>query len=47
MYHGNRVITIDSSFKADAKLIGNKDLDKSKGLETVKNFAFVTGLNKC
>lgn len=46
MYHGNRVITIDSSFKADAKLIGNKDLDKSKGLETVKNFAFVTGLMK-
>lgn len=46
MYHGNRVITIDPSFKADAKLIGNKDLDKSKGLETVKNFAFVTGLMK-
>lgn len=46
MYHGNRVIKIDDNFKADAKLIGNKDLDKSKGLETVKNFAFVTGLMK-
>lgn len=46
MYHGNRIITIDDNFKADAKLVGNKDLDKSKGLETVKNFAFVTGLMK-
>ena len=44
MYHGNRVITIDKNFNADAKLVGNVSLDKSNGLETVKNFAFVTGL---
>ena len=49
MYHGNRSIKIDDYFRATT-IVSNgssdKALDKSTGLETVKNFAFGAGLMK-
>ena len=46
MYTGSRQVCIDESFRVSTKLLyGSKNkLDESKGLETVKNFAFVGGL---
>ena len=47
MYSGNRIIKIDESFYATTAVKtagGDKALDKSTGLETVKNFSFVAGL---
>ena len=47
MYAGNRIIKIDENFYATTAVKtvgGDRELDKSTGLETVKNFAFVAGL---
>ena len=46
MYSGSRKIVIDDYFKVSTELMygAQKKLDESKGLETVKNFAFVGGL---
>lgn len=47
MYHGNRVIKIDESFKAIPVVLKegqDKKLDKSTGLGTVVNYSFVAGL---
>lgn len=43
MYHGNKKITISEEFLASTNTNGKK-LENSMGAETVKNFAFVTGL---
>jgi len=42
MYHGNRTITLGD----DYKITDSSHLDDSKGLSTVKNFAFITTLLK-
>lgn len=47
MYSGNRIIKIDENFYATTAVKttgGDKMLDKSTGLDTVKNFSFVAGL---
>lgn len=46
MYSGSRRVCIDSNFRVTTQLLygSKKKLDESKGLETVKNFAFVGGL---
>ena len=43
MYHGNRMIEITKEFKAKT-LTDNQELDNSTGIETVKNFAYVSGI---
>lgn len=43
MYHGNRMIEITTDFKAKT-LTDNQELDNSTGIETVKNFAYVSGI---
>lgn len=45
MYHGNRMIEITEEFKAKT-LTDNQELDNSTGIETVKNFAYVSGVLK-
>ena len=45
MYHGNRSITIDNDFNVKT-ITDQKELDNSTGIDTVKNFAFVTGMMK-
>lgn len=45
MYHGNRDITLSDDYKISLTAEGST-LDASKGLETVKNFAFITTLLK-
>lgn len=47
IYHGNRKVQIDERYKVTLITTAtNQDLvtDESQGLETVKNFAFITGL---
>lgn len=47
MYHGRRAVEIDHKYNMSLKaIVGDNqwDLDESRGLETVKNFAFVAGL---
>ena len=49
MYHGSRIVKIDENYRI--KLLttyeeNNFETDESKGLETVKNFAFIGGLVK-
>lgn len=46
MFHGRRKIRIDNNFKAEAVLMDGESLEANPGLESVKNFAFVTGLMK-
>lgn len=43
MYHGDRRIVITDDFKAKT-MTYNKQLDNSTGIETVKNFAYVSGI---
>ena len=43
MYHGNRMIEITTDFKAKT-LTDNQELDNSTGIETVKNFAYISGI---
>ena len=43
MYHGNRMIEITTDFKAKT-LTDSQELDNSTGIETVKNFAYVSGI---
>lgn len=45
MYHGDRTIEITEDFKAKT-LTYNHKLDNSTGIETVKNFAYVSGVLK-
>lgn len=45
MYHGRRTITLSDNYKITLSAEGSV-LDASKGLETVKNFAFITTLLK-
>lgn len=45
MYHGKRTITLSDDYKITLSAEGSV-LDASKGLETVKNFAFITTLLK-
>lgn len=47
MYHGNRKVTIDKNFRVNlvtTDLTEDIHTDESQGLETVKNFAFISGL---
>lgn len=47
MYHGKRKVTIDDKFRVDlvtTDLSEDIHTDESQGLETVKNFAFISGL---
>jgi DNA sulfur modification protein DndD len=47
MYHGTRQVTIDDKYKVKLLTrVGDKNIstDESKGLEAVKNFAFISGL---
>lgn len=44
MYHGNRKIKIDESYKVESILENKDSLETSMGLNTVINFSFVTGL---
>jgi DNA sulfur modification protein DndD len=47
MYHGQRVVEVDDNYRIVLKVTdgsGRYMTDASSGLETVKNFAFVTGL---
>jgi DNA sulfur modification protein DndD len=47
MYHGKRKVTIDEKFRVDlvtTDLSEDIHTDESQGLETVKNFAFISGL---
>ncbi|WP_020375126.1 AAA family ATPase [Sulfobacillus thermosulfidooxidans] len=47
MYHGQRAVEIDQKYNISLKaIVGDHqwELDESRGLETVKNFAFVAGL---
>lgn len=46
MYTGKRKIVIDENFKVSTRLMDSSYMDTSKGLETVMNFSFVTGLMK-
>lgn len=46
MYTGKRRIVIDENFKVSTRLMDSSYMDTSKGLETVMNFSFVTGLMK-
>lgn len=47
MYHGKRKVTIDEKYRVELLTVLSKEetkTDESKGLETVKNFAFIAGL---
>lgn len=47
MYHGKRKVVIDKKYRVELLTsYGDKDVksDESRGLETVKNFAFIAGL---
>lgn len=45
MYHGERYLTIDEKYRVTLyNSGGNVSTEASTGLETVKNFAFITGL---
>lgn len=44
MYPGERKISIDENFGAEAKLVSGKKQEKSTGLKTVQNYSFVAGL---
>lgn len=47
MYHGKRKVTIDKNFRVNlvtTDLSEDIHTDESQGLETVKNFAFISGL---
>ncbi|MCK6255457.1 AAA family ATPase [Fictibacillus sp. KIGAM418] len=47
MYHGKRKVTIDDKFRVNlvtTDLLEEIHTDESQGLETVKNFAFISGL---
>ncbi|MBR8643835.1 hypothetical protein KEH51_00890 [[Brevibacterium] frigoritolerans] len=47
MYHGRRKVTIDEKYRVSLlTAYADEDIktDESKGLETVKNFAFIAGL---
>ncbi len=47
MYHGRRKVAIDEKYRVTLlTALANDEIktDESKGLETVKNFAFITGL---
>ena len=47
MYHGQRIVEVDDKYRIVLKVAdgsGKYITDSSSGLETVKNFAFVTGL---
>lgn len=47
MYHGNRKVSIDEKFRVNlitTDLSEELHTDESQGLETVKNFAFISGL---
>lgn len=47
MYHGRRKVTIDNKFRVNlvtTDLTEDIHTDESQGLETVKNFAFISGL---
>lgn len=43
-YPGERKVSIDENFIAEAKLISGKKQEKSTGLKTVLNYSFVAGL---
>ena len=45
MYHGKRAIELTPDYKVRLT-VGGEDLDKSKGLDTVQNFAFIASLLK-
>lgn len=45
MYHGEREIKLNNKFQM-ITLVNNQSIDNSTGIETVKNFAFVTALMK-
>lgn len=45
MYHGDRTIRITDEFKAQT-ITESHELDNSTGIETVKNFAYVSGVLK-
>lgn len=47
IYHGNRLVKIDEKYNVSLIVEGpggNKKVDTSEGLETVKNFSFLAGL---
>ena len=47
MYHGNRKVLINDRYRIELfTSLGNREIksDESRGLETVKNFAFIAGL---
>lgn len=43
-YPGERKVSIDENFIAEAKLISGRKQEKSTGLKTVLNYSFVAGL---
>ena len=45
MYHGNRFIEIEEDFTTKT-ITNDQHLDNSTGIETVKNFAYVSGVQK-
>ncbi len=45
MYHGQRAIELTPDYKVRL-MVGGDNLDKSKGLDTVQNFAFIASLLK-
>ena len=43
-YPGERKVSVDENFIAEAKLISGRKQEKSTGLKTVLNYSFVAGL---